>query len=865
MLILVVFVFTSVFPPLWAGADPEALPPPDAESSLFQQSEEEDPLVTPLPDEPAMELLPQPEEEDHPAAPLSDGPAMELLSGSEGDYAVTNLSAASNAENDAIVLTWENPAENFNYAFVERWRDSGEGGGRWSSIGDTEGNTYTDTNVIPYRTYRYRVTAVDNDWSEEQVPVEVTGALAVTDPILFSCWNANNEGRVNAGNVSYYGVEARFMAAEDIVSIEYEISTDETKWDSIPEEIIGYDGGLYYSSWDGEWSRFLELDLSGYGEGPLWIRALAEDSGVHTATETLALSIDLACEVATDYRTVPNAENTAIELSWSAPEDFDYAEIYKEYYYYGWKWGYEARVTGTSYTDGEVDTANPYATYRYKIVLYDKHGNESPETPVFTGSLAAPGPIGLKAFDTDSRDCRINRYSSSGYYLSASFYSVKPLTEIRYEYSLDGTGWLDLKPFISEDQKLQREERYFYSYRFVRMNIGPDSGIPDGPISVRATAADDDDNTLTAQVDLIKDATPPQSVTNIVAVPNGDNTAIVLSWSNPAEDFAYVHIYRDSTELTPEGFNAETFTDATLKTGVQYRYRFDVYDAFSNLSASRPEIEAILSTSVPVLEEMFPGEGYLTNGNTVGYSATFRSDIPVSLICFEASKDGGVTWITLKEGTPEKEYSGYRLYGSWDVGGIGEETWLLRATATDANGGSASETRTVHIDHVGPPAPENFTGEITPGSSNVMEFRWDPVPGAKQYILTKKYANPQDGNYNPSYSINAPETSYELDYDIRTETPYIFILQAIDATGNYGAEASIALEIYSGPDIVLDGGHNVYTNQNGYVLKGSVTPPDSSVTVEDAPVTVDAAGRFSYETILTSGNNDFTVIAEKDG
>ena len=605
---------------------------------------------------------------------------------------------------------------------------------------DTTENTYTDTDVAPYQTYRYRVTAVDDDCNEG-VPLEVTGQLVATAPVMFGRWDLPNDGKVGADYVNDYGINAHFYASHEITSIIYEISTDNENWMPIPSERINNEYELYYQNWSNTWERYISIDLSDFGQDNLYLRARATDENSATVTATVHLTIDLVCEVATNYSAAPNEDNTAIVLNWSTPADFDYAEIYKEYYYYGWKWGWEADVTGTTYTDTDIDIDNPYATYRYKIILYDKHGNESPETPIFSGSLAIPGPIAAKEFNTQTENGRINRQNASNYYLNAYFLSAKPITQIQYDYSLDGSTWQDLRPFISEDQKLNRVEKDFYSYRFIRMNIGPDSGIPDGPISIRASAVDEDANTLSQQVDLIKDAAPPGPVTNITAVPNEDNTGIVLSWTNPADgDFKYLRIDRGYNSITPIDFNQDIFTDTTVKPGIEYTYKFTSYDEFGNSSLHQPEIKAIMSTSMPNIENMYPEDGVWTNAASQTYTALFRSSLVVERIHFELSNDDGASWTTFRNAVPAKRDDGYYIDGSWDISEIGEETWMLRATAYDTAGGSSSETRTIHVDHVAPPAPANFAAEITSTSPNAISFSWDPVENAKVYRITKIYA-----------------------------------------------------------------------------------------------------------------------------
>ena len=163
---------------------------------------------------------------------------------------------------------------------------------------------------------------------------------------------------------------------------------------------------------------------------------------------------------------------------------------------------------------------------------------------------------------------------------------------------------------------------------------------------------------------LIKDTIRPQNVTNITASLNEDNTAIVLNWTNPAEDFDHVIIRRGSKYLTSEDFTLETFTDSDVISGMIYTYSFFVYDAFGNSSLNPPSIDVAIPTEKPILVSMYPEDNYQTGGTTLNYGATFRSDKKIERIVFEASKDG-LTWMLLKDDVPTLYSDGYNVSGTW--------------------------------------------------------------------------------------------------------------------------------------------------------------------------------------------------------
>lgn len=785
------------------------------------------------------------------------------------DFGVTNLKAAPNMENNAIILTWDNPVDNedFYCVVIEKSIDTGEEAD-WEYIGNTEENseinTFEDTDVFYYINYKYRVIAVDMDYNIDENPPEVSARLNSPQAILLQSWDLGNNGVINLLNFEYYQVNANIMADNDIVSIEYELSTDNSNWSPIDETIIDYDYGLEFNSRNNSWNHHIYLNFTEteyMNQDSFWIKVTATDIDGTILSDVQEISIDMVCEDATDFTADADAESAEIRLSWSVPDDYMYGILYKGNYSskYGWQWQYLKNIDTTSYTDTDVDPDNLYKTYKYRILIYDVNGNESQNPPEITVNFDTPGPIGFMRWYLTTEDGKINRNNSSNYSINAYFYSINPINTIKYNYSLDGEIWLDLTPFISSDSGTNFDQKEASGNHYIRINIGDESGIPDGGFHIQAMCTDEEGNTHIEEKMLIKDATLPQNVTNITALPNEDNTAIVLTWTNPASDLEYLIIERDNRSISTSGFNLETFTDSDVKPGMKYTYKFMVYDAFGNCSLNPPTIDAILSTDKPILESMTPEDGYLTKGTTLDYSATFRSDKKINRIIFEASKDG-VVWELLKDDVPRLEYNGYYLWGTWDISSIEEEEWNIRATAYAEDGGMASETRRVFIDHKAPPVPSNFRAEVS--SNNTISFTWDTVEGAEKYYIRRDYANPE--YYGPSQqTIYPPEHSY-IWSGLYKERPYIFTLRSVDSVGNTSEAASILIEIHEGPEIILDEGYNVYTNNSGYVLRGT-TVPGAIVTVNGEAVLVDEDGKFSYNSVLTVIDNSFTIMSKKDG
>ncbi|KJS70576.1 MAG: hypothetical protein JL56_16630 [Desulfotomaculum sp. BICA1-6] len=775
---------------------------------------------------------------------------------------LTGLSVVPNANNNALVLTWTNPVDDFDYAVVYKYQTYGDGdeGGYWRLMEDTQENTYTDTNVAPNTIYNYQVVAVDPLGNESASPPQAEGTLAAS-PIYLLDWYIGDDGVANSWYYQNCTIEASFTAAEGINSINYELSTDGSSWQELDAALINSDYGLEYNSWNDSWYRYVRLDLSNLADGQYWVRATAADAAENTLMVTHTLIKDIVAEDATDLTATPNAANNALVLTWNNPDDFDYADLYWYDYSRGY-WRWLADVQDNTYTDTTVDPDNPYRIYSYQVVVYDIYNNESQNPPEVSGQLHTEGPIGFSEWYIYNEG-KIWAGNVNGFNINASFLASRQITAIDYYYSIEDGGWNSLTPFISYDQGLNYNVSTATGYRSITLSIGGSVGLPDGEIRLRAVATDEDGNTLAEEITVYKDTTLPANVADFTVTPNDDHTGLVLSWVNPGDDYDHVIIERSFSTLTNNLIDT-TYTDLTAQAGLPYKYRVIAVDAFGNKAANPPDVTAVLPTPGPVLDSMYPNNDFLTNAKTINYDARFRCEQEVVSILLEVSEDG-TTWQPLNAGqtTPTMYNEYYRMSGTWDISAIGEVACQLRVTATDAGGRSASDTRTIYVDHVAPAAPADFIATAIQATSPYsVSLSWSSMEDVNYYYLRRDYANPDEGGYSNWY-IYPPNHSYTDTYYLKADTRYIYSLQAQDKAGNRGEAVKLAVDITSGPALSLDGGLDIYTNNESYTLVGH-TEPGATVTVNTEPVTVDTNGSFSYSATLVEGKNTFTVAAAKD-
>jgi len=815
---------------------------------------------------------------------------------------VTGLSVSPNETNSALVLSWTNPEDDFEYAEIYRWEPDSGGGwyfasadekavrglpaaasetdvwdspdgstGYWrwlDQTSDNKTNTYVDEYVLPDTTYYYIVVAVDPNGNMSSNPPRASGKLGDQPIYLYfmdiSTWYIDDVYICAAFFPKKVIVDGIDMTL-DIVSIEFEWSADGVVWQPFSTDLINKDSGLSYDYRDGYWDRYIYVDMSEFPEGSYSLKATATDEAGNTLAVTRELIKDTVADDVTNLMASPNPENDAIVLTWDITDDFYYAEVYRLQYSTaypdGW-WSYLGTSYSNTYTDYNV---YPYVEYAYKVVAYDRQYNESQNPPETVGRLYTPEDIVFDGW-TYSNEGLITGSNAHDFSMTARFRSYKQIERIDYSYSANGgSEWHDLKPYIFTQNAVIFNKSTGEGYQTVRINISGPLGLPDGDLLVRAEAYDINGNICVSEyLPLFKDAAPPPNVTNLTAELTEEKDAITLSWENPAGDFRHVSIYRNSG-LYRNNYEGNTFIDTDIQLGSVYKYDIYSYDIYGNRTEKPSTVTVVVDGGSPVLVEFLPGEGYITNGNTVTCRATFSDDTPIDYILYEYSLDGGAAWIsvnpdsTLPEKGPDSKY-----YLSWtfDVSWATTNTMILRATAVDAKGRSATASITITVDHDPPPAPANFTA--TPGEGKIT-LSWDPVDGAQSYRLDWVYINPNTGNQSSYFwIIDAPAHSY-TDDEVNPEEPYRYRVGATDKAGNTGPYTDwIDIELYNGPGIDFENGVTAFTNNKVYTLRGT-TDPGAAVTVNGTPVDVDADGSFEFSAELSGINATFTVVATKDG
>ena len=647
----------------------------------------------------------------------------------------------------------------------------------------------------------------------------------------------------------------------DITSIEYMWSENGTDWHPFGADMLNYSEELYYNEWDNYWSRQIYVDLSGLPDGNYWEKATDTDEDGNTFDAVKQFKKDTDAGNVWELIAVPNEDNNAIVLTWESPEDINFAYVYRwdPNYYPSGRWVSLGSSTTDTYTDSNVIT---YKDYTYRVVVRDMFGNESISPTEVTGRLHTDDEIAFDSWYLANDGVITSSYHQS-FTISAYFKAYKQIETIDFTYSAnDGVDWLDLTPFMSSRVGVYNDINYSLGYRNITLNVSGPLGWPDGNYMIRAEATDSDGNMCTSEVQLLKDTTPPANVTNLTAELNDDQTAITLSWDNPAEDFKSVDIYRN-TSIEIYRLESNTHTDTDIQPGSIYTYDVYTYDEYNNRSINPTSVTVVVDGGGPVLDRLIPADGSLTNVTSLAYRADFYDDTPITYMLFEYSEDG-INWTPINPDSTMPSKSSYTLYyisSTFDVSWVTEKTIQIRVTARDEKDRTATATTSVTVDHVAPPAPSNFSA--TP-DGNKITLTWDEMPDIKSYYLQREYQNPSDGSYSPTWNIYPPSHSVS-DTSVYSEQPYRYRIRARDNADNYGPYTDwVYVELYNGPEIDFERGVSVFTNNSAYTLRGT-TDPGAAVTVNGTAVSVAADGSFEYSATLSSSTTTFTVVATKGG
>ena len=447
-------------------------------------------------------------------------------------------------------------------------------------------NSYVDTNVAIDSNYSYYVIAYDAAGNKSEASNEVTvytGEDSVA-PEINSIYAAKNKYSKSAP-ISVSAKDNRAVAA-----IYVQTSADSVTWSDVMTVSAG---GRTAASVIGN------VDLTGYSDGELYLRAYAEDaSGNKSNAEdspVFCITVDNTAPNV-PYDLFASTENGALELKWDTAEadtDIEYFKIYRriddesDYTLAADNYRY------WNYIDSNIELGT---RYYYAVSAVDDVGNES--------------ELSSEAMSCISDDK-----------ITPVIHSISPVTDSKIGenpiISVSCSDNFRLGTFTAEIKQSDNEEwtevysKELSSYASVVEFELDTSDLADGNYDIRVKVSDSVGNISEYTTVMYNYRKCTLSSPSLTVSPIGWGAELSWSMTDTTELAGYT-IYRKAPgegSFKIIGRTVDTsFTDTDAEAGKTYYYRVDANDIRGNM------IEGNIVTAVPTYEDSYeptavPGEG----------------------------------------------------------------------------------------------------------------------------------------------------------------------------------------------------------------------------------------------------------------
>ena len=497
-------------------------------------------------------------------------------------------------------------------------------------------NSYVDTNVSIDSNYTYYVVAYDaaENTSEASNEVSVYTGEDNIAPEISSIYAAKNKYSKSVP-ISVSAKDNRAVAA-----IYVQVSTDSVTW----SDVMTLSTGGRASA-----SVIENVDLTGYSDGELYLRAYAEDlSGNRSSADdspVFSIMVDNTAPK-TPYDFVLSTENGSLELKWNSSEtdtDIEYFKIYRrendesEYTLAADKYRY------WNYIDSNIELG---ARYYYAVSAVDDVGNEStlseevigfisddnvkPEVlcvnPVTSSKIGENPEISISCYDNFKLkevtvECKSPNSDEWVKVFGKDIDSYGEIVDFTLDTSEFTNGLYQLKVSLT-DSALNKSDDYIVEYDYRKCSLS-------API-------------LTA---------------------TGAGWSVDLDWSmTNTEEIAGYYVYRRSaadSKFTLIGSVKDmAMTDKNTEAGQKYYYYIEAVDIRGN------KVEGNTVSAVPTNEDniapvAYIGEGlYGIENKTVRFDGTESQDNHYVIAYLWDFGDG----VTSNEARPKHVYNKAGIY-----------------------------------------------------------------------------------------------------------------------------------------------------------------------------------------------------------
>ena len=447
-----------------------------------------------------------------------------------------------------------------------------------------------------------------------------------------------------------------------------------------------------------------------------------------------------------------------------------------------------ARVEDCVFKDADL---NRNIEYSYMIKAYDEAGNTSDFSDIITGSVVMPKITSLSPSD------------------GSSLGGNTQVITVIFEKTGDGRGsYVTIgckKAGENEYTLLTEEPLYAESYSANKLCVKymwNTAGL-DGNFDICATLYDADGNTDVKEASYNVTSAGPKAPREFVAETN--NGTVELTWEKSVSAYCVKYvIYRldpDSDEYKEVAVindrNTVRYIDKTVTAGEKYTYKISGINSFGieGEASDTAQITVAEDKEIPEIKAMTADKPRLNKTAEIRVSA--EDNLAVKSVKLEYREADGEEYILIDETACE---NGIAIF-NWDTADIADGAYMLKATATDANGNISESTdnseKAFIVDNTG---ISKITIDIQSytSASTYISLRWNDVtePDFGYFAVEQKQS---DGSFKEvGKSTNVTGLHVQ---NLKPDTEYTFIVVGYDDIGNRG-EISDELTIRTNSDTV---------------------------------------------------------------
>lgn len=658
-------------------------------------------------------------------------------------------------------------------AATDCWIGGFRDGNQWKWI-TREEFSYSGFSEVPNGEGLYLLEQADGLWSnagneEKHCYVIEKDDISYTPDIAApEIERVSPENHSVLNGVKEFAVAASDDTAVKSIKMEWAVSADELKWETLDQVIAGNEGTF-------------SLDTTIWKEAVIKVRFLAEDIYGNTAYSTAVYEYTIDNQGPEKVTGLAySATSTTITLSWTDVADDDFSYFQVEQQQEDGTWTAIQRVDSTLGIN--IYGLSPETKATYRVVAYDLYGNRGTESDPIeaatTKDITAPVVSGISPEAMRCKGTIPMQFTVS---------DDTGVASLLIQTSRDKSVWTDLTSL--DVQK---------SGTGIMVSYTLDTDLlEEGSVYVRAIPTDLYGNvgnsTKTAPfVEYVIDRTAPAAPQGLEATaPKGKK--VTLSWKRgEEEDLAGYQVIRTNLETGKEeilvsDYHALSCVDRNVEFSQSYAYRIRVTDMADNISEDSETVEVTIPADdeKPVIHSIAPASGRI--GIKSQIRALVEDNNEVEVLRASYSTDGE-NWQTLSDISVNAPNGVYPINLDWNTIELGEDKqFYLKAVCVDVSGNVSEEvTRTYTIDNIAPEVSE-LTAAVKEDQS-AIELTW--TSGQEEdlagfYLYRRIAGETKDNSICVLQKSAEDKAQYTFeDTTVQSLTNYIYFVRSIDKYGN---------------------------------------------------------------------------------